>query len=142
MPHCAVCNTRIYGPGHYCTLHKPRARLGRTQEYFNYNSDSAHPGETHFRTSAGTAGTVARRRHHNDHRITGTSNNTAIALYNQTHNRHTYSDMPSVSMPLAYTLAQSFAALQDTHIINSVTYCVTPSGAQTLNVDANLDREQ
>ena len=123
MPHCAVCCTRIYGPGHYCTLHKPRVRRQRTREYYNYNSDSTYPGETHFRTSAGTAGTVARRR-------------------NQTYNGQTYTDTPSLSLPLAYTLAQSFAALQDTHIINSVSYCVTSSGAQTLNVDANLDREQ
>jgi hypothetical protein len=136
MPHCVICNTRIYGSGHYCSLHKPKFRRSHTQEYYNYSSDSTYPGETHFRTSAGTTGTVARRRHNND-----TTNN-AVALYSSNAAGQISIDRPAVDMPLAYMLAQSFAALQETHIINSVTYCVTPSGAQTLNVDANLDRDQ
>lgn len=140
MPHCAICSTRIYGPGHYCTLHKPKLRRSHTKEYYNYSSDSAYPGDTHFRTSAGTAGTVARRRHHHhDHQDI----HTALALCNQPHDARATLDTPAPNdMPIAYTLAQSFAALQDTHIIHSVTYSMTPSGAHALNVEANLDREQ
>lgn len=139
MPHCAICSTRIYGSGHYCTLHKPRPRRTYTKEYQNYNSDPTYPGNTHFRTSAGTAGTVvARRLRQHDHR----GSHSALALYNQPYDGHSPVDVPAFDMPLAYTLAQSFAALQDTHIIHSVTYSVTPSGAQSLNVEANLDREQ
>jgi hypothetical protein len=139
MPHCAICSTRIYGPGHYCTLHKPKPRRSHTKEYYNYSSDSTYPGNTHFRTSAGTAGTVAwQRHHHHDPQ----DSHSALALYNQPYDGPATLEVPALDMPLAYTLAQSFAALQDTHIIHSVTYSVTPAGAQALNVEANLDREQ
>ncbi|KAF3035233.1 hypothetical protein E8E12_005186 [Didymella heteroderae] len=123
MPHCAICSTRIYGSGHYCILHKPIFSRSYTQENYNYSSDFTHPGETHFRTSAGTAGTVARRRaHHNNHR--------------DSHNQP-YTDTQVVNLPLAQTLTQAFTHLQDAYVIASVTY-----DGQEITVNANLERER
>lgn len=136
MPYCITCSTRIRGPGHHCTLHKPHSRRSHTQEYYNYNSDSSYPRDTHFRTSQGTAGIVTRRHAH--HRA-GYNDAHALALYNinnPTNGIHT------TSTSLTHTLAQSFATLQDAHVIASLTYSVTPNGTQTLTAEANLDREQ
>lgn len=134
MPHCAACGVRFHGSGHYCTFHKSSLRRSRTQESYNYTSDSMYPGDTHLRTSQGTVGTVARRRPCNSD---GYNDARALALYNS----H-YHNTPTMNTPLAHTLAESFATLQDTHIIASLTYTVTPSGAQTLTAEANLEREQ
>lgn len=145
MSRCAVCDTRIYGSGNYCTLHKPKYRPSHTQEYYNYSSNSAYPGETHFRTSAGTAGAVARRHHHHsDHR----DSHNQLALYSQPHNQpynqsynqsynQPYNGTQVVNLPLAQTLTQAFTHLQDTYVIASVTY-----DGQEITVNANLEREQ
>lgn len=133
MAYCATCSARFKGSGHHCALHKSDFRRSRTQEYYNYSSDSAYPGDTHFRTNQGTDGIVARRRpHHHD----GYNEAHVLALYHTNHN------MPSINTPLAHTLAQSFATLQDTHVIASLTYSITPNGTQTLTAEANLEREQ
>ncbi|KAF1362995.1 hypothetical protein EJ07DRAFT_105538 [Lizonia empirigonia] len=134
MPRCATCSTRFHGSGHHCALHKSKIRRARTQEYYNYGSDSTYPGDTHFRTSQGTIGSIARRRLH---RSDGYDDAYALALY-----RNHDDDVPTTNTPLAHTLAESFATLQDTHVIASLTYTVTPSGAQTLTAEANLEREQ
>lgn len=127
MPHCAVCDTRIYGSSNYCTLHRPRLRRSHAQDYCNYSSDSTYPGDTNFRTSAGT---VARRRQRNN-------SSSALALHNPI-----YIDTSTASTPLVSTLAQSFAGLQNTRVIASWSYSVSHTGAHTLQVDANLDCEQ
>lgn len=128
MRYCAVCSTRIHGSGYYCSIHKPSYRRSRTQEMYNYNSDSTYPSDTHYRTSHGTTGTVALRRPNRDSGYN-------LALYNH-HN------VPAINTPLAHTLVQSFAALQDTHVIASLTYSVARDGTQTLTAEANLEREQ
>ncbi|KAF2630929.1 hypothetical protein BU25DRAFT_220351 [Macroventuria anomochaeta] len=134
MPHCATCSAHFHGPGHHCALHESAFRRSHIKQYHNYSSDSTYPGDTHFRTSAGTVGTVARRRrHHHD----GYNDAYALALYN-TNNI----DVPAMNTPLAHTLAQSFATLQDSHVIATLTYSVTPTGTQTLTAEANLEREQ
>lgn len=136
MPHCLTCHVRFHGRGHYCAFHKSDLRQSHTREYVNYSSDSTYPGDTHFRTSQGTVGTVARRRpHHGD----GYNGGHALALYN--HNNHNQI-MHTTNTPFATTLAESFATLQDTHIIASLTYTVSPSGAHILRAEANLEREQ
>lgn len=129
MPYCLTCNTYFQGSGAYCALHKSSLRLRHTQEYYNYSSDSSYPGDTHFRTSHGTAGAVALRRPHRD---TGYN---ALSHYNQ-------HDVPTINTPLAHTLAQSFAMLQDSHVIASLTYSMARDGAQTVTAHANLEREQ
>jgi hypothetical protein len=132
MPYCATCRARFHGGGHHCALHRPSLRRSHIQEHYNYSSDSTHPGDTHFRTSHGTVGTIAR---HHLHRDNDYNNSHALALHNQY-------GMSPMDSSLAQPLAQSFATLQSTHVIASLTYTITPHGIQTLKAEANLEREQ
>lgn len=132
MSHCATCGARFQGNGHHCIFHKSKNHRFRNPEYYSYSSDSTYPDATHLRTSQGTVGMVVPRRSRHSR---GYNDAHAITLYS-------HHDTPPVETPLAYTLAQSFTTLQDTHVIASLSYSVTPSGTQTLIAEANLDREQ
>lgn len=132
MPRCETCNARFNGSGHHCTLHKSDFYRSHTKDHYKYNNGFSYPSDRHIRISYDTVGAVALRRPQQN---PGHNDTQAISLYD-------YNNTSAISAPIVHALAQSFATLQDTHVIASLTYTVAPSGAHVLSAEANLEREQ